>query len=321
MGIFQFKSCTLMPEKEEFELSKKVYEKKLLTFKGVDGFTVYNCSIPFTYGGKKYIYGRVEKLDEWVHSNAILFEMVAPDVFERVHGAMTFNLEDPFIVKIHGEMIFGGTHVTKNGGSVSGYCCEFYRGSPDNLKYFTSGPAMMKDIRLIELADKRIGVFTHFRTEGSCLTGFATIDKIEELTVDVINSAKLINHRPFGDAWGGPNQVYLLSTGMLGCISHHGYLLDQENDAQLRIYCCTSYVFDPATYDVHAFKIIGTKGCFPPCEAKLPRLVDCAFVSGIEMRKDGKCDLYSGLGDTHEGRIVIDYPFAGFGDVVSDVAF
>lgn len=34
------------------------------------------------------------------------------------------------------------------------------------------------------------------------------------------------------------------------------------------------------------------------------------------MRKDGKCDLYSGVGDTREGRMVIDYPFEGHGDIV-----
>ncbi|EPY39304.1 hypothetical protein AGDE_04624 [Angomonas deanei] len=234
---------------------------------------------------------------------------------------MTYNLEDPFVVKIHGEMIFGGTHVTKNGGKVLNYCCEFYRGSLGNLKYFTSGPLGMKDIRLVELADKRIGVFTHFRTEGSCLTGFVTINKIEELSIQVINSAKLINHREFGDAWGGPNQIYLLSSGKLGCIGHHGYLLDQKDDVQLRIYVCTSYVFDPETMDVFNFKIVGTKGCFPPCEPKLPRLSDCAFVSGIRMRPDGLCDLYSGLGDTHEGRCAIEYPFEGFGEIVSDLDF
>ena len=28
-----------------------------------------------------------------------------------------------------------------------------------------------------------------------------------------------------------------------------------------------------------------------------------------ELREDGKADLYSGLGDTHEGRVTIDNPF------------
>ena len=40
-----------------------------------------------------------------------------------------------------------------------------------------------------------------------------------------------------------------------------------------------------------------------------------ATLSGIVMRKDGKADLYSGIGDCQEGRIVIDYPFAGYGRI------
>ena len=34
------------------------------------------------------------------------------------------------------------------------------------------------------------------------------------------------------------------------------------------------------------------------------------FTSGIVMREDGRADLYGGMGDVEEGRIVIDYPFS-----------
>ena len=54
------------------ESAKSQYEKmdrstilssKVLTFKGVDGYDVYNPSIPFELNGKTYIAGRVEKRD------------------------------------------------------------------------------------------------------------------------------------------------------------------------------------------------------------------------------------------------------------------
>ena len=35
------------------------------------------------------------------------------------------------------------------------------------------------------------------------------------------------------------------------------------------------------------------------------------FSSGIRLREDGRADLYSGIGDTAEGRIVIEDPFGG----------
>lgn len=323
MGALPIKDCSLMPLKDAFEENKKVYESAILTFKGVDGYDVYNCSVPFTMNGKTMIYGRVERRDEWVHSSVHLFEKTGKDEFTRVAGAATHDLEDPFIVKINGEMVFGGTRVRKNGGKVTDYYCDFYHGTPSHLKYITSGPSAMKDVRLIELANKKIGVFSHYRTEGSCLTGFAVIDKIEELSAEVINGAKLINHRIFGDAWGGPNQVYLLSSGKLGCISHHGYLLENEaiSSEQLRIYVATSYILDPESLNVEDFKIIATRSCFPDHPPKLPRLQDCVFVSGLTMRDDGKCDLYSGVGDACTGRVVIDYPFEGYGRIVSDLDF
>ena len=40
-------------------------------------------------------------------------------------------------------------------------------------------------------------------------------------------------------------------------------------------------------------------------------LTDCAFTSGIVLREDGRADLYSGIGDTYEGRVTIDNPFEG----------
>jgi hypothetical protein len=44
-------------------------------------------------------------------------------------------------------------------------------------------------------------------------------------------------------------------------------------------------------------------------------LPDVVFTSGITIRKDGKTELYGGLGDCMEGRAVIDYPFEGEGAI------
>ncbi|MCI8361224.1 MAG: DUF1861 family protein, partial [Clostridiales bacterium] len=58
----------LAEKRARFEKEKKIYDSALLIFQGVDGFDVYNCSIPFTWQGETYIYGRVEKRDEWARS-------------------------------------------------------------------------------------------------------------------------------------------------------------------------------------------------------------------------------------------------------------
>ena len=77
----------------------------------------------------------------------------------------------------------------------------------------------------------------------------------------------------------------------------------------LQTYVNIAFIFDPAAFAVSDMRVIGDKGSYPPTPHMLPYLADCAFTSGIEMRPDGKADLYSGLGDVAQGRIVIDAPF------------
>jgi len=315
------KKCTMIPERERFEREKTVMAGALIEFKGLpEQLDVYNCSVPFFIDGVKHIYGRAERREEWANSYVHLFRETAPDEFSLVKEAVSWRMEDPFVVKIQGEMLLGGVRVTKNKGQVCDYCCDFFRGTPDQLVYFTSGPQRMKDIRLIELIDGRIGLFSHHKSDNKCITGFATIDKLSDLSMEVINSAKPIDHTAFGDAWGGVNQAYLLSSGKIGCISHHGYLMD-KNEETLNVYCITSFVYDPETNLVHSYRILGTKCCYPAYPPKVSRLSDCAFVSGICRRLDGKYDLYSGLGDTCEGRMPIEYPFQGHGEIISDLEF
>ena len=107
-------------KKAEFEkhIAEKVYESTKLTFKGIDGFTVYNCSIPFTWNGKDYIYGRVEKFDEWARSFIRLFEKTGKDEYTLIKDSMIYQLEDPYIAFIQGEIVLGGTHVRKRMGEI-----------------------------------------------------------------------------------------------------------------------------------------------------------------------------------------------------------
>lgn len=139
----------MVAEREQFEREKVITEAAYLTFKGVDGYDVYNCSVPFKLNGKMHIMGRVERRNEWVNSYVRLFIETGKDEFTLVPNAMMWQLEDPFVSFVHGEMVFGGTRVTKNHSKVCEYHTDFYRGPPNDLVYFTSGPKKMKDIRLV----------------------------------------------------------------------------------------------------------------------------------------------------------------------------
>ncbi|KPA73109.1 hypothetical protein ABB37_10113 [Leptomonas pyrrhocoris] len=306
--------------KKEFETSCRVYDSALLTFKGVDGMDVYNCSVPFKYKGTTHIFGRIEKREEWAASHVRLFVETGKDEFTVVPDGMTWLIEDPFVQRIKGEPVFGGTRVRKSSGRVFNYYSDFFRGGIEQNLYFASGPDNMKDIRVVELADGRIGVFSRPKTDIYSCIGFTIINELGELTQRVINEAEPLNVLHAG-SWGGVNQAYLLSTGKVGCIAHYSYNGKDDKERPTAVYLNYSFVLDPNTREAELERIIGTRSCYPDFPIKADKLIDCAFSSGIVMREDGKCDLYSGLGDAGEGRITIDYPFEGCGEIVDTLSF
>ena len=251
---------SIQQQKEAFELNKDkfVYDSARLTFTGIDGFTVYNCSIPFTWDGKDYIYGRVEKRDQWARSWVRLFEKTGKDQYTLVPGHMIYQLEDPYIADIQGEFVLGGTHVVKKSGKIDTLYGYFYRGTHiDDLEYFTTGPRGMKDIRLVDRKDGTIGVFSRPRNEAvkakygsESMIGFTTIRSLDELTDEVIENATPIEGIFANGEWGGCNQVYLLAGGRLGIIGHQSYTQPQEGGVDLAVYLNIAFEFDPETFAV-----------------------------------------------------------------------
>lgn len=299
-----------------FHEKGRVYESALLTFQGVDGYDVYNCSIPFTWQGKRYIFGRVERREDFANSVTFLFEETGKDCYAPVQGAVVYPLEDPHVAFIGDEIIMGGTHVRKSRGEIDTFYGYYYRGkNPKFLNHFTCGPANMKDIRLLQLPSGKVGVFTRPRGKhiaeqygSSAIVGYCELDSIDQLDATIGDTARVIPGLFDKDEWGGCNQVYALKDGRIGVIGHRCYL-EQTESVELQVYMNMSFIFNPDTFEVSDMKIIGDKKCYPHTPHMLPYLADCAFTTGIEMRPDGKADLYSGVGDVTEGRIVIDPPF------------
>ncbi len=156
----------LLKLRQQFEETKRIYESAKLVFRGVEGFDVYNPSIPFEWNGKRYMYGRVEKRQEWARSWVRLFEQSGPDEWTVVPDTMIYQLEDPYISVIDQQLVLGGTHVRYNQGRLDTFYGYFYKGRDlHDLFYFTTGPDTMKDIRLVELQGGQIGVFSRPRSE------------------------------------------------------------------------------------------------------------------------------------------------------------
>ncbi|MFH1618771.1 MAG: DUF1861 family protein [bacterium] len=315
----------LKEQRAQFERTKTVFECAVLSFHGVEGYDVYNCSIPFEWEGISYIFGRVERRNEWARAWVRLFRSSGKDDWTLVPDSMIYQLEDPYLSRIGDNLVLGGSHVRRKAGEIDTYYGYFYKGVDlHDLYYFTTGPDYMKDIRLVELTDGRIGVFSRPRNESivkqfgsESQIGFTAIERLEDLTAEVIEQAAYIPGLFSKGEWGGCNQAYMLDTGMIGVIGHKCYNEKRDKDITVSVYMNVSWVFDPVKHEAADIKIIGTRPCYPDGPAKTPTLIDCAFTSGIVMRPDGKADLYSGIGDTGEGRIAIDYPFAGYGRIVS----
>ncbi len=315
----------LEEHRKNFESTKKIYDSAKVTFHGVEAFDVYNPSIPFRWNGKEYIFGRVERRYDWAHSWVRLFENTGTDQWTLVPDSMIYQLEDPYISMIDDNLVLGGTHVRYKKGAIDTYYGYFYKGIDINdLYYFATGPDLMKDIRLVQMPERRIGVFSRPRSEevrrkygSASVIGFSIIEGLEELTADIIETAPVIPDLFGKDEWGGGNQAYFLDSGLIGVIGHNCYKTTETGGQEILTYMNMSFVFDPQKHQVIDTKIIGTRPCYPSGPSKKPELVDCAFTAGIVMREDGRADLYSGIGDCEVGRIVIDDPFHGFGKIAA----
>ncbi|MGX7196453.1 DUF1861 family protein [Enterococcus olivae] len=307
--------------KEKFEQNLDVQETSLLNFEGMEGWDVYNCSQPFFYKGKWYSYGRIERRKEWMRSWVRLFERTDQNRWSLVDDSMHYQLEDPYISFVHDQIVMGGTHVQVVEEDVlKSYFGYFYYGQDlEDLKYFTTGPENMKDIRLVELADRRIGVFSRPRNKklieqygSESLIGFTIIDSLADLNAHVIENAEILPDLFGSLEWGGVNQAYLLDSGKIGVIGHLSY---KEEDQS--IYTVMSFVLEPETLVIANYKMIATSKSFAKAPEKRPHLKECCFPSGIIYHNEDYCTLYSGVGDTCEAVTKIEYPFKGYGKLIN----
>ena len=314
-----------MQVRQEFDKRAVPEDRAKPTFRGVDGYDVYNPSIPFWWQGTRFIFGRVERRSEWTRSWVRLFQESAPDEWRLVEGSMIYQLEDPYIAIIGDELVMGGTHVRNNKGQLDTYYGYFYRGRDlHDLYYFTTGPDCMKDIRLVQMLDGRVGVFSRPRSDeilkqygSESMVGFQIIDSLDDLSSEIVSSAPLLPGMFAEEEWGGCNQAYCLDSGLIGMIGHKCYKTGTTKADEQLIYLNVAWVLDPATNTIVHETIIATRKTYPDGPAKRPYLIDCAFTSGIVSRSDGFFDLYSGIGDAEVGRVRIADPFVTYGKIVT----
>jgi len=293
----------------EFQLRQDDSTKNTakLRFAGVGGQDVYNITAPFASANKTIIAGRVEPRDQ-ENSIVIFFEEIE-GVWTPVPGAPAFELQDPFVTFIQNELVFGGVEI-KEFERRRIWKTIFYRG-PDifNLIEFFQGPSGMKDIRLCDLDNGRIAVFTRPQGEigGRGTIGYVEVQQLENLTVEMIESATLIDNMFHPMDWGGVNEAHMLPNGEIGVLAHGACYSNDQID-QARHYYATSFIYDPALRQFRDYKVIASRNQFEKGPAKRESLADVIFSSGLRPR-DGKTILFTGVSDTEAHWIEIKDPF------------
>lgn len=165
----------------------------------------------------------------------------------------------------------------------------------------------MKDLRLVELSEKEILVFTRPQGEvgGRGKIGTVIISKLEELTHEVIDSAVLLDQF-IDEEWGGVNAAYSLADGKIGILGHIASFDDAEN----RHYYSMTFTYDPETKEFSPMSLLATRSMFMPGEAKRPDLVDVVFSGGLTFNEVAQeITLYVGISDSHAQKIVLANPF------------
>ena len=296
----------------EFRMTRSCASGEILRFEGVGDRDVYNPSVPFTLDGMTIIAGRVESRgDEF--SN-VMFFTESDGFWSPIEDAPVLNLQDPFVTFAGDELILGGVYVEWE-GKIAHWSTSFYRGhSIYDLKPFAHGPAQMKDVRLLQLRNGRVAIFSRPQGEPmqkrfGCIAkiGFTLVDSLEAVTAEAIEQAPLLFDHFLPDEWGGCNQLFELPNGLIGAIGHKswGEMID---GVHVLHYYSMAFALYPATHRMTPTKIIGSRDCFPAGPSKAPRLADVTFTAGIVRHTGGTATLYTGLNDCQIGKIDIPDP-------------
>lgn len=296
---------------EEYRMrSKRKYNPRKIIFRGMDGHDTYNPTAPFVYKEKTYMVVRVERRNS-ENARAIFFQE-NPDGSYSVDKTMpVYELQDPFYTRISRWHIFGGTEIfpdKNNPGQLQWRTAIYYGESLEKMGELIKGPKGMKDIRLVELSDGSIGVFTRpqGKTGGRGKIGFTTVPSLFDISQDIIERAVLLElFDPM--EWGGCNEPVLLPDGKVGVLGHVARFIQGTN----RQYYPMTFILDPKTLTLSRYQIIAERSDFLPGPAKREDLKDVLFSAGL-IRKDGITTLYTGVSDAEVQAMEIDDPFPGY---------
>ncbi|MDQ0192863.1 DUF1861 family protein [Paenibacillus wynnii] len=305
----QTKTRTCTQLLDTFYANLRTTRVEKLAFSGVGNRDVYNITAPFRYNGEEVIMGRVEERDS--EFSQVFFFTCENEVWSPRAHTHTYNLQDPFYSIINGELIVGGVEVITDPDEpekIMSWVTQFYRGfNIDSLCHFSSGPGTMKDIRLIELTDGRVGVFTRPQgiRGGRGKIGFTIIPSLDELNEQTFIDAEVFQDQFVPSEWGGANEAHLLKNGHVGVLGHIACFDTIDN----KHYYSIVFSLNPETKETSPIKIIAARSDFPIGPGKRPDLKDVIFSGGLIRFGTGRAILSVGVSDAEAYHIDIPDPF------------
>lgn len=290
--------------------AKKTQAEKL-NFAGAGKKDVYNISAPFETIYGVTIAGRVEKRDS-EHSQVMFFREASENLWERIEEAPVYELQDPFITFIQGELVLGGVEIfpKKNDPERLDWRTVFYKGeSLSQLELFFKGPIGMKDIRLKELWGGKILILTRPQGEigGRGKIGRLLVNDLSMLTIEKIESAPVFEDLFLKEEWGGANEIHQLTNDTAGVLGHIARFDEHGN----RQYYSMVFVIDLGTLEASGMRMIAERKDFLRGEAKRPDLKDVVFSGGLF--RNGKTSLlYAGISDAEAQKLELEDPFTEY---------
>ncbi|HEV3309014.1 MAG TPA: DUF1861 family protein [Chloroflexota bacterium] len=290
----------------EYEARPRPVDGILVTLTGTRGMDGYNPSAPAPDGAHPYAYVRLEYRNDEFSSWSVPFRQESATEWRLDRDLPMLSLQDPFVSMVQGTLVVGGVRVVARTHDFVYFRTVFWRGeSLASLSEFAQGPLQMKDTRLIDLDDGRVGLFTRplGQSAGRGKIAYTEITSLDALSGNVMAEAELIDCQPIDDHWWGPNDVYRLGDGTLGVLCH----VAKFEGSDRNYYAC-AFRFDPASRRViDGPTIIADRGRFPPAEAKRPDLKNVVFPAHLDRRRGL---LFAGLSDSMIGMLPVPDPFA-----------
>jgi len=277
--------------------------------------TIYNPTKPIHNNGRNFLAGRVEPMTN--ENSKVMFFEEDEGVWRLVDEAPVLGIQDPFFAtEVQGWRVIGGVQICIDDETKEIiYRTVFWRyrenifelfdDQSKVIEPFARGPKGMKDIRLIDLKNGRIAVFTRPQggEAGPGRIGYIEIDNLDQLE-DQISKAEIIRNQFHDDEWGGANDLHLLKNGQIGVLGHIAHF-----DGPVRHYYAMAFVFNPENRRASHIEILTTADDFPPVRPKKSDLGKIVFSGGLHRFSNGTAELYVGIGDKESGRIKIKDPF------------